>query len=185
MILIINCGSTKSPHILDHCLRHAEAKMIDLTHFTSKDLQGITALVISGAPILVTEVETDPYLNQFDFLKTFKLPVLGICFGHQILGMIHGANASRCDEDRTWQKISTLSDHFLFKNLSPDFDMIEDHCECIDLPKEFNLLASSTICQNEVMIHQSKPYVGVQFHPEVSEDNGVQFFDNFFNNFLA
>ena len=38
--------------------------------------------------------------------------------------------------------------------------------------------------ENEIMIHQTKSMLGVQFHPEVSESNGKILFENFFNNFF-
>jgi GMP synthase-like glutamine amidotransferase len=45
-------------------------------------------------------------------------------------------------------------------------------------------LASSATCENEIMMHQTKSMLGVQFHPEVSEENGKILFENFFNNFF-
>jgi GMP synthase-like glutamine amidotransferase len=55
----------------------------------------------------------------------------------------------------------------------------EDHCECISLPENFNLIASSENCEVEMMEHQTKKIIGVQFHPEVSGNNGEWFFDQF------
>jgi GMP synthase (glutamine-hydrolysing) len=59
--------------------------------------------------------------------------------------------------------------------------MMEDHCESISLPKGFKLLAVSDACVNEAMCHASKPWMGVQFHPEVSGNQGTLLIENFVN----
>lgn len=184
MILIIDCGSVKSPFIQDFVAPFHKSDLIKLEDFHPIMMEKYVGLIVSGAPILVTEIDPTPYLELFSFLKDFGKPVFGICFGHQILGMIHGAKPEKCHPDRTWQTINKIQDHAILHNLKDSFEMMEDHCECISVPKAFDLLASSDTCENEIMIHQSKPMLGVQFHPEVSEENGKILFENFFNNFF-
>jgi GMP synthase (glutamine-hydrolysing) len=104
---------------------------------------------------------------------------LGICFGHQILGMVYGASIARQKEDRSWQEIEIIQDSELFENFGKTVLMVEDHCESISVPPHFNLLASSDACVNEAMQHQEKKMFGVQFHPEVSGDNGEKIITNF------
>jgi GMP synthase (glutamine-hydrolysing) len=57
--------------------------------------------------------------------------------------------------------------------------MQEDHCESISIPEEFELVANSDECINEVMQHEKKSLYGVQFHPEVSGNHGAIIFENF------
>lgn len=181
MILIIDCGSKKTPEITQ-LLHKSNIPQTTITYdnLTSNGLpNNINGIIISGAPILVTEIDPQPYLNTFSFLKNINIPVLGICFGHQILGMTHGATASKCNEDRDWQTIQKLKDSSLFNTLSFPLEMKEDHCEQIDVPTDFILLAKSNVCYNEAMQHKSKPLLGVQFHPEVSDKQGQQLILNF------
>jgi GMP synthase (glutamine-hydrolysing) len=56
---------------------------------------------------------------------------------------------------------------------------MEDHCESISVPPGFVLVASSDACVNEIMQHQTKPFFGVQFHPEVSGNHGSLLIENF------
>jgi len=57
--------------------------------------------------------------------------------------------------------------------------MMEDHCECISLPPNFELIATSDACVNEAMAHPAKSIMGMQFHPEVSGNFGAILIENF------
>ena len=179
-ILIIDCGSSKVVDI------EKQLDAINIT-FKTKKWNSLTAresnnfggIIISGAPILITEINPKPYLKALDFLKTYKNPVLGICFGHQLLGILHGAKVSLCKEDRNWQEIIIEQSSTLFNYIRKPYRMVEDHTEEVTLPEGFKLLATSKVCKNEAMQHKIKPLFGVQFHPEVSERGGLQLLKNF------
>lgn len=179
MILIIDCGSTKTPFIGDAVDIVSDYKIVHQLDFQLKDLENISGVIISGAPILITEVDTEPYLQRFAWIKDFQLPVLGICFGHQIIGLLHGAFASRMKADRDWQSIDSFEESILLDKLPSSFRMVEDHCESISIPNGFQLVASSDACVNEMMQHFQKPLFGVQFHPEVSGNHGTVIIENF------
>lgn len=179
MILIIDCGSKKTPYIEEAVDLQMDFKTIGINDMTENDLNGIKGVIISGAPILITEVGMEPYMKRLSFIETCELPILGICFGHQLIGLIHGAYASRQKEDRDWQVIEVVEDCSLFDKLPSDFEMMEDHCESISVPKGFKLIATSDACVNEAMMHLTKPIFGVQFHPEVSGNMGTTLIENF------
>ena len=179
MILIINCGSQKTPYIEQAVDLQMDYKTIGLWDATTESLGDSIGIIISGAPILVTEVDNIPYIEQLAWILNAEVPILGICFGHQILGIMHGATASIQKEDRDWQEIGLLEQSILFDKLPGNFEMMEDHCETISIPKDFKLVASSDVCINEAMEHHSKPIFGVQFHPEVSGNHGRVIFQNF------
>jgi len=111
--------------------------------------------------------------------KKTKLPVLGICFGHQLIGLLFGASASRMREDRDWQTVEAFEDCILFNRLPDEVEMMEDHCETISIPPGFQHIASSDACINEVMQHKTREIYGVQFHPEVSGNHGNIMIENF------
>lgn len=181
MILIIDCGSQKTPFIEEAVDLQMDYETIGLHEVTPDHTKGKLGVIISGAPILITEIDYTKYLEKLSFIKDSIIPILGICFGHQMIGLLHGALPSRQKEDRDWQIIETLEDHPLFDKMPTEVEMMEDHCECISLPKDFVLLGVSDACVNEAMYHKEKPLFGVQFHPEVSGNQGTLLIENFVN----
>jgi len=173
MVLFIDCGSEKSPEIAR--IIHETGKAVygvKLENLAGIPETNYSHLIISGAPILLTEEDPTPYLEQFAFLTSIEIPVLGICFGHQVLGMVHGSDVYSCKEDRDWQTVEIKTPSELFEPKAEKVEMMEDHCEAITLPENFELIASSSTCEVEAMKHKTKPLYGVQFHPEVSDDQG-------------
>ncbi len=179
MIAIIDCGSSKVPYIEECIDTEMDFVTFQWDQIDLEKLNSCKGVVISGAPKLVTEIDLSPYLKAFSWIKETQLPVLGICFGHQIIGLLHGANAGKMKEDRDWQEIEFYKDHPLINKLPKTLKMMEDHCEAISIPSGFELIAGSDACVNEGMEHKSKPLFGVQFHPEVSGNHGLVLLQNF------
>lgn len=179
MILILNCGSLKTPYIEEMIDEFDDFRTVPILKFQISDLDNVAGVIISGAPILVTEQPIQGFLEQLTWIKTTKKPVLGICFGHQLIGILHGAFASRMREDRDWQLIEALEESPLFERLPGEFEMMEDHCETISIPTHFKLIAASDACVNEAMQHENQPIYGVQFHPEISGNYGRTVLENF------
>ena len=179
MIFILDCGSQKTPYIESMVDEFSDYTTVPILDFTESMLTSVAGVIISGAPLLITEQNIAPYLNKLSWLKTIKKPTLGICFGHQLIGITFGAFGQKMREDRDLQVIESFEDSLLLDKLPIEFEMIEDHCETISIPQHFKLIASSDACVNEVMEHETLPIYGVQFHPEVSGNYGRIIFDNF------
>ncbi|MFN5183323.1 MAG: glutamine amidotransferase-related protein [Bacteroidota bacterium] len=179
MFLIIQFGSKKTPAIRDcllSCAENTEIQSWDSQIVKPNNLKGI---VFSGSPTFFTEVDHSPYFEKISPLLNWDVPILGICFGHQLLGILHGAKIFRGEEVRRVETIKILKNDELFDGFDQQFEMTEDHTEGIDVPSDFIHLASSGTYFNEAMKHKEKNFWGVQFHPEVSGEQGMKLFRNF------
>ncbi len=181
MILLIDFGSSKAPLIEDVLRKFSAVERIGYYDFDEKTLNKYSAVVLSGAPILLSQIDYSQYITDFQWILTYNKPLLGICFGHQLLGLLHGAGVSMQREDRDLQWIEVIAHNPLFDDLENPIQMQEDHCESISIPPGFELSATSDYTVNEAMHHKSKPFFGVQFHPEVSGKAGELLLENFCN----
>lgn len=181
MILILNCGSSKVAYIEEMVDEFCDFTTIPILDFSIERLTEFDGVIISGAPLLITEQNISEHLKKVEWIKNTSIPVLGICFGHQLIGLTFGAFGSRMKEDRDWQTIEAFEDSILFQKLPQEFEMMEDHCETISIPQNFKLIASSDACVNEAMQHNELPLFGIQFHPEVSGNHGRIVIENFVN----
>ncbi len=114
-----------------------------------------------------------------------KMPVLGVCLGHQVLGAAFGARVERAPHlmhGKTSQ-IRHLGEG-IFSDLPNPFEATRYHSlEVVEagLPAELQPLAWSTDGETLMgMRHRSHPYWGVQFHPEsILTTSGPQLVANF------
>lgn len=182
MIYIIDFGSSKTRKIASNiaALGHT-ATIVEWDKIASVDWKTAKGIILSGSPALFTESNGALYLERCAFLKNIQTPVLGICFGHQLLGILHGASVYKADAIRIETEISILQKNKLFEGFGEKTIMVEDHTEGITLPAGFIHLASSDKYEVEAMKHPELNIYGVQFHPEVSGENGSRLLSNFCN----
>jgi GMP synthase (glutamine-hydrolysing) len=77
-------------------------------------------------------------------------------------------------------KIRVIEEDDLFKGLPKEFHVWESHNDEVKEAPGFTVLAVSDNCAIQAMKHQSKPFYGVQFHPEVNNtEHGSEILRNF------
>lgn len=181
MILVVNCGSNKTRHITQIVDDYIDVEEIGILDLDTSQLDKYIGIIISGAPILITETDMSKYDSVLELILANNKPLLGICFGHQLIGLHYGAIPNRIRPISDMESISVLADSALFNRLPEEIQMMEDHCESISVPPGFVLLATSDSCVNEAMMKEDSPVFGVQFHPEVSGNHGSIVIGNFVN----
>ncbi len=113
-----------------------------------------------------------------------KLPILGICLGHQVIGYAFGALVVRSPEIMHGKLSKIYHDKKnIFKKISNGFLAVRYHSLIIKnktLPEDFLITAKTS--KNFIMAiqHKKYPLFGIQFHPEsIKTDYGIKIFKNF------
>jgi GMP synthase (glutamine-hydrolysing) len=136
-------------------------------------------LILSGGPSSVYEPNApkcDPRI--FDL----GVPVLGICYGMQLGAQILGGQVKPATAREYGRaKLRVTREDPLVRNLPHDTTVWMSHGDQVhELPKDFIPLATTATCPYAAAKHASRPFYGVQFHPEVTHTpRGEQIFHNF------
>lgn len=138
------------------------------------EIQSAAAFIITGSSSSVTErapwmLRTEDYVRQ---LIAGRRPLLGICFGHQIMAQACGGNVTKNPRGREigTQQVTRLGDDPLFEGLPASFDASETHVDSVTkVPSDARVLA--TTLMDPVAAFAIGPLArAVQFHPEVDAD---------------
>jgi GMP synthase (glutamine-hydrolysing) len=137
-------------------------------------------IILSGGPSSVYEAgapKCDPKI--FDI----GVPVLGICYGMQLGAQILGGQVKPAKaREFGRQKLSIVGDvDPLVRGLPHETTVWMSHGDQVhDLPGDFIALAATPTCPFAAAKHRTRPFYGVQFHPEVTHTpRGRQIFQNF------
>jgi anthranilate synthase/phosphoribosyltransferase len=138
-------------------------------------------LVVSpgpGEPLKDDGVSSDA-LRHF----TGKIPVLGVCLGHQCLGAIYGGKVDRAS--RLMHGKTSPVHHKgqgIFKDIPSPFEGMRYHSLIVHEPVPAELEVLATTAEGEIMAlkHREYPTYGVQFHPEsILTEHGKKLLKNF------
>ena len=147
------------------------------------DEMGPAAIVISPGPGTPTDAGI-----SIDVIKRLgsKLPLLGVCLGHQAIAEAYGGRVIRAPQlmhGKTSKIRHSGSD--LFDGLDSPLEVMRYHSLTVEagsLPDELEILAWGMDDATEIhaMRHREHPVWGVQFHPEsVMTQSGRQLLENF------
>lgn len=106
-------------------------------------------------------------------------PILGICFGAQLLAEALGGSVFRSEnEEIGWIEVTLTEEgknSFLFQNVPETFLTFHWHSDHFSLPPGCTKLAYSEPTANQAYICKERPIAAVQFHPEYTRDMVQQF----------
>jgi len=132
-------------------------------------------VALSGSPDMMSEERVqEKYSVEVDAIRDAKAPILGVCFGHQMMAHAFGSEVVKDKENvLRFVRTTVLAKDPLFAGLPKDSLLLESRSEIVrSLPPGFTLLARSETSPIAAMKHEARPLYGVQFHPErYSTDN--------------
>ena len=143
--------------------------------------ESIKGIILSGGPLNVYQI------NKYSFDKkiiNLNIPILGICFGHQILSKLNGGQVKQSKHREFGlaniykKNDSLLTKNFFNKKLKKVWMSHADQVSKI--PNGFKIVASSENSKFAIVENNEKKFYGVQFHPEVTHtENGKKIISNF------
>lgn len=123
---------------------------------------------------------------SIEVIKHFagKIPILGVCLGHQSIGAAFGGHVIRAKQ-LMHGKTSTITHHGtdIFTDIPSPYTVTRYHSLAIErdtLPECLEVTAETEDGEIMAVAHKELPVFGVQFHPEsVLSDYGHELFNNF------
>ncbi len=136
-------------------------------------------VILSGSPHSVLERDRPGFDPG---LLSLPVPILGLCYGHQIMAQCLGSRISRgLRREYGAASMNVLSKEGLFKGLDDSEQIWMSHGDAVEnLPEGFETLASTETCAITAMGNAAEKKFGLQFHPEVTDTpHGMMILENF------
>ena len=138
-----------------------------------KVFSNVIGIILSGGPLNVYNSYKFRFNRKVLFLN---IPILGICFGHQIISKELGGRVKKSRfREFGFAEIKKVNNSLLIKNFFNNKNTNNvwmSHADHVSkLPKGFKVVASSKNSKFTIIENNKKKYYGVQFHPEVTHTN--------------
>lgn len=193
-------GQGASPRELRAVLGRMREGIEILTEpFHTVSLKRIKALkpshiILSGQSHPWDQYSAESLAGVFEVIKKAAQPILGVCGGHQQMALAFGAPVdlmARLEPGEGYEGAKRERGYFpietdgkgIFKNLPRKITVWHSHFDEVkQLPKGFHAAAWNENSPVQAMQHNSRPLFGVQFHPELFDEehpDGRRIIENF------
>lgn len=173
-VLLIN-NYLKDPTKIDRLRQEIQRitgetpRIVDTSAIHRIDTDEFDAVVLSGgdAPLNRPQV-AEAYSEAVRWIRGIRRPVLGICFGHQLLGFTFGGRVARLGRRfEGFDEVEVVEGDDLFAGMSDRIRVYKSNLRVVaSVMPGFRLLAKGRDYEVEAFRHESRPIFGVQFHPE-------------------
>lgn len=184
-LLVIDFGSQYA-HLICRRIRELKVRseLIPWDRFEKTHLDNnIKGLILSGGPRSIHE-EDAPNLDSsiIHLAKERRIPILGICYGHQLLAHLLGGKVIR-GKKREYgpATLNVYHNSKLLNGLPRKMRVWMSHGDLVtEVPKGFRVIGKTENCPIAAYESTDELFFGVQFHPEVRHtEHGIKILDNF------
>ncbi len=143
---------------------------------------GYKGIIFTGGPNSVYNPDSPHFSKD---IISLGIPILGICYGHQLLAYLAGGTIASSDNNSEYGKtILFIKESILLKGIKEESVCWMSHTDYVkELPEGFKITAYTNNCSCAAMDDVSRNLYGVQFHPEVTHtEYGQQVLRNFIFN---
>ncbi len=151
-------------------------------------------IILSGQSHPWDDYSSESLRGVFEVIRKASQPILGVCGGHQQIALAYGAPVDLLERlepgkgyngakrERGYYEVETNGSG-VFKDLPNRITVWHSHCDEVkELPPAFERTAFNETCKIQAMQHESRPVFGVQFHPELFDEEfpvGRRVIENF------
>ena len=180
-VVIVDYGSQYTQLIARRVREHEVFCTITTPEVGADELSaaGVKAVILSGGPSSVYG-EDAPRLPEGLFEA--NVPILGICYGMQLLGQHFGGRVEASREREFGRRqLEIIAEDVLFAGTPKHQNVWMSHGDQVqELDQTFAVLARTPSCPWAGVKHRKKPIYAIQFHPEVHHsDHGSRIIANF------
>ena len=178
-IVVLNAGGQYC-HLIARRIRElgVHAVVADV-HRPASELRGARGIIISGGPASVTTPES-PAVERAVY--ELGLPILGICYGHQLLARDLAGRVEPGTTKEYGRAALHAGEGRLFRGLpARQFTVWMSHGDTVvDVPPGFVITGETDDCKVAAMEHGGRRLFGLQFHPEVVHtEHGTEIYRTF------
>jgi GMP synthase (glutamine-hydrolysing) len=140
---------------------------------------GYKGVIFTGGPNSVYDESSPHYSKE---ILNLGIPILGICYGHQLLTHISGGKIEPAKSGSEYGKTELfVAKNILFEGVPENSICYMSHTDYVSrLPDGFKVIAYTNNCPCAAMADDEKSFYGVQFHPEVTHtEYGNRMLENF------
>jgi len=171
-VLIVDYGGQYT-HLIARRMRElgVYSEIVFYRDLDGHSLDGYDAVVLSGSHLSISSIDEAHVDLVESIIYRGSKPVLGICFGHQLIGYTLGASLSRDCGEYGRTRVRIISRDELFSGWDSEEEVWMSHSECITDPPPGRIQVLA-VSENNVVaavkaVINNRPVYGVQFHPEV------------------
>lgn len=151
-------------------------------------------IILSGQSHPWEKYSPESLAGVFEVIQRASQPILGVCGGHQQIALAFGTEVGLMERlkpgegyegakrERGYLPVKTTREG-IFKGLAEEITVWHSHCDEVkQLPKGFKQTATNETCRIQAMQQIGRRVYGVQFHPELFNDDhphGQRIVENF------
>ncbi|MBQ6686261.1 MAG: glutamine-hydrolyzing GMP synthase [Firmicutes bacterium] len=161
---------------------YAEIRPYDKITIEEIQTIGYRGIIFTGGPNSVYKESSPHYTSE---ILNLGIPVLGICYGDQLIAYMEGGEIAAAKRGREYGKTTLVTtENALFEGVPRESICWMSHGDFIETPpKGFRTIAATENCPCAAMCDERRKIYGVQFHPEVTHTAyGKQILHNFIFN---
>ncbi len=181
LILILDFGSQYTQLIARRVREQGVYSEIKPFNFPLEKIKALApkGIILSGGPASAYQSDA-PLMGKEIF--DLNIPVLGICYGLQLISHLLGGRVTKADHREYGQAmLEIVTADPLLENIASGSRVWMSHGDHVEkLPPQFIIIGRTANSPFSIIKHQQQQIYGLQFHPEVAHtEQGIKIIQNF------